>query len=254
MKNQTHANKTPMYGTSPDGFIPAMAISTFLQDKTRILIIGDFTKRDYAVLTAQGKNVSVIDIVPLEGIEQFYLQSITEKTPFPDGSFDGIVLAEVIEHLFEDAVALKEINRLLTKNGTLVITVPYFSNIQDEPEYHVRVHSNNTIRRLLQHTGFTIEEHFYRGVVSRLPQKNFFTKFLTFGFLKILKVIFGTTRGCDLFRSICFKSERFLGSTPLFLPLQKSCTSFGGIMKIKKAANVDFLNIQKDSFSPQKED
>jgi len=77
------------YGTSPDGFVPAMAISDFLADKQKILIVGDFTKRDYAVLHALGKDVSVIDIVPIEGVENFYLQSITEKTPFEDKFFDG---------------------------------------------------------------------------------------------------------------------------------------------------------------------
>lgn len=65
------------YGSSPDGFIPSMAIVNFLEDKHRILVIGDFTKRDYTILSALGKEVHVIDIVPIEGIERFYLQSIT---------------------------------------------------------------------------------------------------------------------------------------------------------------------------------
>jgi len=247
----SHTKQTKYdYETSPDGFIPTMAIGTFLADKTKILIIGDFTKRDYNALTALGKDVSVIDIVPLEGIEQFYLQSITEKTLFADKTFDGVVLAEVIEHLFEDYVALSEINRILKDDGTLVITVPYFSNVQDEPEFHVRVHSQKTIRRLLQHTGFAIEEHFYRGAISRMPQKNFIAKLCIFGISKTLRVIFGAQQGSNMFRRFCFNLERFLGSTPFFLPLQKRCTSFGGIMKIKKDSKTDFMEIQKQSFQP----
>ena len=247
LKKQVEENHLA-YGTSPDGFIPAMAIGRFLSDKSKILVVGDFTKRDYGVLTALGKDVSVIDIVPLVGIEKFYLQSITERTSFDDKTFDGVVLAEVIEHLFEDYVALEEINRILKDDGTLVVTVPYFSNIQDEPEFHVRVHSYKTITRLLQHTGFRIEEHFYRGIMSRLPQKNLLTKFITFGTSKILRLLFGAVRGADLFRNICFGLERYFGSSRFFYPFQKSCTSFGGIMKIKKDAKTDFMKIQERSF------
>lgn len=238
------------YGSSPDGFISAMAITKFLQGKHKILIIGDFTKRDYNMLIAIGKDVSVIDIVPLEGIVQFYQQSITEKTPFADETFDGIVLAEVIEHLFEDHIALAEIHRILKKDGTLVITVPYFSNIQDEPEFHVRIHSEKTIRRLLQHSGFTITDHFFRGFVSRLPQKNILSKLLVFGASKLLRAFFGNNKGMRIFRNLCFSTEKFLGTHSLFLPIQRSCTSFGGIMKVQKSSKTDFMKIQQSSFTP----
>jgi|GEM_PF-1984971 len=242
--------KNSALSSSPDGFISTMAIVDYLQDKHKILIIGDFTKRDYKALSAIGKDVSVLDIVPLEGIEQFYQQSITEKTYFDDETFDGIVLAEVIEHLFEDHLALAEIHRILKKDGTLVITVPYFSNVQDEPEFHVRIHSRKTITRLLQHSGFVIIEHFFRGVMSRMPQKNVLSKLITFGISKLLRTIFGQEKGSRFFRHLFFSAEKFLGSHAFFLPLQRSCTSFGGIMKIKKGTKTDFMKIQQNSFSP----
>jgi SAM-dependent methyltransferase len=239
------------FGSSPDGFIPAMAIANFLRDKTKILIIGDFTKRDYNVLTALNKDVSVLDIVPINGIKQFYLQSITEKTPFDNQSFDGIVIAEVLEHLFEDHLALNEINRILKNDGTLVVTVPYLSNVQDEPEYHVRVHSKKTITRLLNYTGFSIIEHFYRGFMTRMAQKNMFTKWIVFGSQKICKFVFGAEKGAELFRAACFKIEKTLGSARCFLPLQRYCESFGGIMKAVKSQKTDFMQIQKESFTPE---
>jgi len=157
----------------------------------------------------------------------------------------------VIEHLFEDHAALQEINRILKDDGTLVVTVPYFSNVQDAPEYHVRVHSPKTIKRLLQHSGFAIKEHFFRGAISRLPQKNKLTKLLTFGTSKVLRTLFGEDRGINTFRNLCFKAEYFLGTHKLFLPIQKKCTSFGGIMKIKKDKKTDFMSIQQESFRPE---
>ena len=237
------------YGSSPDGFIPSMAMVKYLKDKHRILIVGDFSKRDYAILSALGKEVHVIDIVPIEGVKHFYLQSITNKTPFEEKYFDGIVLAEVIEHLFEDYIALQEIHRILKDDGSLVITVPYFSNVQDKPEYHVRIHSSKTITRLLQHSGFTIEEHFYRGLMSRFSQKNKLTKYALFGFRKFLVKIWGE-KGSNLFRQWCFRLECFLGSKPMLIPIQKRCTSFGGIMKVSKGTKTNFMNIQVNAFSP----
>lgn len=239
-----------IYGTSPDGFIPALAIAHFLENKEKILVIGDYSKRDYLMLKNLQKEVFLIDIVSINGVENFTQQSITEKTSFPDAFFDGIVLAEVIEHLFEDKNALEEIHRILKPDGTLIITVPYFSNEQDAPEYHVRVHSQKTIRRLLEYTGFKIEDHFFRGMMVRSPQKNKASKLFTFGCSKLLRMFYGQEKGLSFFQKVWFNLEYFLGTKKIFLPLQKRCISFGGIMKITKNQKKDFLAIQKESFQP----
>jgi 2-polyprenyl-3-methyl-5-hydroxy-6-metoxy-1,4-benzoquinol methylase len=47
-----------------------------------------------------------------------------EKFPFKDNSFDCIVAGEVIEHVFDTKNFLLEINRVLKKNGQLIITTP----------------------------------------------------------------------------------------------------------------------------------
>ncbi|MGC9359263.1 MAG: methyltransferase domain-containing protein, partial [Anaerolineae bacterium] len=47
-----------------------------------------------------------------------------EDLPFADGSFDRIILSEVLEHLEDDAVGLQEIVRVLAPGGLLAITVP----------------------------------------------------------------------------------------------------------------------------------
>jgi SAM-dependent methyltransferase len=44
--------------------------------------------------------------------------------PFPDGSFDAVIAAEILEHLPNDAAALSEIARVVRPGGTVAVTVP----------------------------------------------------------------------------------------------------------------------------------
>lgn len=45
--------------------------------------------------------------------------------PYPNGYFDFIIASEIFEHLDDDAAALKELQRILKKGGTLVASVPH---------------------------------------------------------------------------------------------------------------------------------
>jgi Aminotransferase class-III/Methyltransferase domain len=47
--------------------------------------------------------------------------------PEPDASFDAILCTEVLEHLPEPVLALRELARLLKLGGTLIITAPFCS-------------------------------------------------------------------------------------------------------------------------------
>lgn len=46
--------------------------------------------------------------------------------PFPDAAFDHIIAAEVLEHIDDDAAALRELVRVLRPGGTIAATVPAF--------------------------------------------------------------------------------------------------------------------------------
>lgn len=47
--------------------------------------------------------------------------------PYQDGTFDKIILSEVLEHLPDDIKALKEVKRVLKVGGILFITVPNYN-------------------------------------------------------------------------------------------------------------------------------
>jgi SAM-dependent methyltransferase len=44
--------------------------------------------------------------------------------PFPDGAFDRVIAAEVLEHIVTDTDALAELARVLRPGGTIAVTVP----------------------------------------------------------------------------------------------------------------------------------
>lgn len=54
---------------------------------------------------------------------KFYKSSIY-SLPFPNNYFDCIICSEVLEHLSDEKKALKELKRVLNKNGIILITVP----------------------------------------------------------------------------------------------------------------------------------
>ncbi|MCC6224891.1 MAG: class I SAM-dependent methyltransferase [Microthrixaceae bacterium] len=46
------------------------------------------------------------------------------RLPFADDTFDRIICAEVLEHLTDDAGAIRELTRVLKPGGTIAVTVP----------------------------------------------------------------------------------------------------------------------------------
>ena len=87
------------------------------------------------------------------------------KLPFPDGTFDRIIAAEVLEHIDDDMGAIRELVRVLRPGGTIAATVPAFLPeriswaITDEyhapflPGGHVRIYTQAELRNKLGTAG-----------------------------------------------------------------------------------------------------
>ena len=62
---------------------------------------------------------------------------LIELSPFKEASFDLVVLANVIEHVYEYRQLISRCNRLLKPGGRLLITVPFLLKLHQEPvDYH----------------------------------------------------------------------------------------------------------------------
>jgi SAM-dependent methyltransferase len=79
-----------------------------------------------------------IDLFPeyfeLEGIDCLRA-NIREGLPLKDSSNDFLICQEGIEHFSDQFMALKEFNRVLKKDGILLITTPNYSNLRSKLSY-----------------------------------------------------------------------------------------------------------------------
>ena len=87
--------------------------------------------------------------------------------PFPDGTFDGIIAAEILEHIWEDASAIAELVRVLRPGGRLAVTVPRWfpemvcwalSDPYHEVEGgHVRIYRASVLGQMLTDAGVNLD-------------------------------------------------------------------------------------------------
>jgi SAM-dependent methyltransferase len=101
------------------------------------------------------------------GAEADIKQGDARSLPFPDGEFDRVVAAEVLEHIPDDTAAMTELTRVLRPGGTLAVTVPRWlpericwalSDAYHEVEGgHVRIYTRRQLVTRLEATGLVAE-------------------------------------------------------------------------------------------------
>jgi 2-polyprenyl-3-methyl-5-hydroxy-6-metoxy-1,4-benzoquinol methylase len=134
-----------------------------------------------AVLVQQGREVHGVDISP-EAIERAKSRLSSarvvapdDRTPFPAASLDGLILADVLEHLPAAWQALEEFAKAVRPGGWVALSVPNMRNIKvffqffvrgDWPEEsegifdstHLQVMSRRRLERWCASAGLTIEK------------------------------------------------------------------------------------------------
>jgi SAM-dependent methyltransferase len=84
-----------------------------------------------------------------------YVVDLGVPLPFEDESFDTILLTDVLEHLAEPSMALKEMARILRPDGKLIIGVPFFYWIHEAPHDYHRF-TEFALRQMCKVTGLDI--------------------------------------------------------------------------------------------------
>ncbi len=77
--------------------------------------------------------------------------------PLENNSFESAMLIEVLEHVPDPAVVLKEVHRVLAPGGKVLITIPFLWTLHDVPHDEYR-YTPFALKRLVEAAGFAINE------------------------------------------------------------------------------------------------
>lgn len=87
------------------------AVAHFLQEELGMEVIAaDISEQALKVAQKRGLKVKKIDV--------------EQKLPFKDKYFDAVFWGDNVEHLFDPESTLKEIHRVLKKNGRIILSCP----------------------------------------------------------------------------------------------------------------------------------
>jgi SAM-dependent methyltransferase len=98
---------------------------------------------------------------------RFVQHDLAQPLPFASDSFDVIWCSEVLEHLFDPGLAVREMRRVVKNGGKLLVTVPYHGLFKDvcialfkwdehftPTNPHIRFFTRNTLSQLAAAAGF----------------------------------------------------------------------------------------------------
>ncbi len=133
------------------------------------VILAPYTRKEAALLLGA--------VCPLEERDRIEVVVADAMKPFvKDRSIDTILLIDVLEHVRDDAAALRSIHGSLTEGGTLLLSVPtpmyprYFGEAFDARIGHLRHYVPTSIIPLLEESGFEVTawEYYTRPFAARL--------------------------------------------------------------------------------------
>jgi len=151
-------------------------ISTTLKTQ-RILDVGCGTGANLKMLAAYGKAEGVdispqaVDFCHERGLDSVKLGAI-EQLPYESDSFELVTALDVIEHLDDDIAGLREMRRVLRRDGRILVFVPAFMflwGVQDDVSNHRRRYTLPRLLKAVEEAGFSVEWSSYANISFFLP-------------------------------------------------------------------------------------
>jgi SAM-dependent methyltransferase len=101
----------------------------------------------------------------LKGVEKFDVVNLDEKTepdyrfdleqPFPlaAGAYDGVLALNILEHIYNYRSFVSECHRVVKRDGTLVIAIPFMVQVHPSPHDYFR-YTEEALQKMLAEAGF----------------------------------------------------------------------------------------------------
>jgi SAM-dependent methyltransferase len=161
-----------------ESFLERIITELKIKDRPpRILDVGCGTGANLEMLArfgeAEGVDVSAdaLAFCRARGLERVRLGA-AEKLPYEDGTFDLVTALDVVEHLDDDAAGLREMRRILRKDGRALFFVPAFMflwGVQDDISHHRRRYRLPQFLQTVRAAGFEIERATYANLTFFAP-------------------------------------------------------------------------------------
>jgi len=117
----------------------------------KVLDLGGSRKTGYQELIKGNPSFVVVNIDGKNDVDISH--NIEKPLPIPDASYDGVLLINVLEHIYDHRSLLNESARVLKKGGKIAIGVPFVVQIHPSPNDFWR-YTNQTLEKLMTETGF----------------------------------------------------------------------------------------------------
>jgi len=147
------------------------------EENIRILDVGCGTGANLEMLSefggAEGVDVSreALSFCEARGLVNVK-EGAAEALPYADGSFDLVTGLDVVEHLDDDLAGLKEMHRVLRRDGRSLLFVPAFMflwGVQDDISHHRRRYTLDELKAVVRQAGFTVERATYVNITFFAP-------------------------------------------------------------------------------------
>ncbi|MEN8242887.1 MAG: class I SAM-dependent methyltransferase, partial [Chloroflexota bacterium] len=107
---------------------------------------------DFSSIISRRESLA-LDIYPYPEVD--IVCDLAQVNPFKENSFDAIVLMNVLEHVYDSKVFLKELAKLIKPGGKLLVAIPFLLKVHQAPFDFVR-YTQFALEKLGQECGLAV--------------------------------------------------------------------------------------------------
>jgi len=222
---KTKSNRYPYYIEHKTRYVRLLQLIKNYHPSGKILDVGSFPFHLLYLLKKEGYEAygTDFDVGSEKGNKEFIQTNkltvkkcniMKDRFPFKDSSFECVLFSEVIEHLANPVNCLFEINRVMKKGGTLILTTPnlyavgkilkflggygvtekdLFGNFIQEFTHgypgHIKEYSPYGINHLLTNSGFRIRKIHFEYYQFKKENRIVIPFYILFPFLRSYQVV-----------------------------------------------------------------